>query len=435
VHRDDVVFTVYDSELETFRSVRDKWNEIFWQGRFDIDYSRQRKRHVSHVPWRDRLPDPLRGLALWLHAPRRRAMVAFECWRLSVKSNAARTCIERLQSIVLSAKLRRELWDAAGRRRTVVPPDLVFGPAIDINENDVLVVAGTGWLNIRPTLYVDLKKRYRNRLVFLCHDVIPLLFPQLYDNRTVDMFREYIHAIMPIADLVIFNSHRSEQDTREYCVANSLPIGKTRVMQFGTKFICPSTAVVRPLPSGLETDHYALYVSNFDKRKGHALLFSIWKRLLAQGVPQAHRFKLVFVGHRESGNMLLDEIESHPSVGGSLLILSSIGDDTLATLYQQAAFCLFPSLYEGYGLPVIEAFSYGKAVLASTGGALPEVVGDLSPCLDPFDEQAWFETIKLWIEQPAARLPFEAAIRELFRPIKWQEAAQEFFHLLDAELE
>ena len=117
-----------------------------------------------------------------------------------------------------------------------------------------------------------------------------------------------------------------------------------------------------------------------------------------------------------------------------MLILSRIGDDTLATLYQHAAFCLFPSLYEGYGLPVIEGFSYGKAIIASTGGALPEVIGDLSPCLDPHDEQAWYDAIKAWIEQPAARAQYEAAIRERFRPIPWKEAAEEFFRLLDTEL-
>ena len=66
---------------------------------------------------------------------------------------------------------------------------------------------------------------------------------------------------------------------------------------------------------------------------------------------------------------------------------------------------------------------------------MPEVVGDLSPCLDPLDEQAWFEAIKLWIEQPAARARFEAAIRNRFRPTTWQEAAEGFFRLLDIELQ
>ncbi len=79
-----------------------------------------------------------------------------------------------------------------------------------------------------------------------------------------------------------------------------------------------------------------------------------------------------------------------------------------------AAFCVYPSLYEGFGLPVIEAFSLGKAVIASSGGALPETVGRFAPCLDPNDEDAWFETLKQWIEDPAIRERHETIIRAEF---------------------
>jgi glycosyltransferase involved in cell wall biosynthesis len=117
-----------------------------------------------------------------------------------------------------------------------------------------------------------------------------------------------------------------------------------------------------------------------------------------------------------------------------LIVLSGVPDTVLTELYRNAAFCLFPSLYEGYGLPAVEAFAFGKAVIASTGGALPEVVGDFSPCLDPRDEDAWFETMRNWIADPAARAPFETAIRERFRHPTWSEAAELFFAAIDAEL-
>jgi glycosyltransferase involved in cell wall biosynthesis len=131
---------------------------------------------------------------------------------------------------------------------------------------------------------------------------------------------------------------------------------------------------------------------------------------------------------------LVAEIDAHPSLGKDLIVLSGVPDTVLTELYRNAAFCLFPSLYEGYGLPAVEAFAFGKAVIASTGGALPEVVGDLSPCLDPRDEDAWFETMRNWIADPAARAPFETAIRERFRHPTWSEAAEQFFAAIDAEL-
>jgi glycosyltransferase involved in cell wall biosynthesis len=111
--------------------------------------------------------------------------------------------------------------------------------------------------------------------------------------------------------------------------------------------------------------------------------------------------------------------------------LAGVSDAVLDLLYRHAAFCLYPSLYEGYGLPVVEAFARGKAVIASNAGALPEMVQDFSPCLDPRDEDAWRETLKTWVGDPTARAPFEKAIRERFRHPSWEEAAAGVFSAVD----
>jgi glycosyltransferase involved in cell wall biosynthesis len=186
------------------------------------------------------------------------------------------------------------------------------------------------------------------------------------------------------------------------------------------------------LPEGIESGHYALFVSTIEPRKGHRFLYRVWVRLLETGIPQAMRFKLVFVGRHEwMVDDLMHDLKSNPILGDTLQILSDVDDAQLATLYDGAAFCVFPSIYEGYGLPIVESFLRGKAVIASTGGAIPEVTGEFSPCLDPEDEDLWYVTLKKWIEDPAARRPFEIAIRERFRHPSWKEAAVQFFAILD----
>jgi glycosyltransferase involved in cell wall biosynthesis len=114
------------------------------------------------------------------------------------------------------------------------------------------------------------------------------------------------------------------------------------------------------------------------------------------------------------------------------VVVHDIDDDVLAALYEAAAFCLYPSEYEGYGLPVVEALAHGKGVIASTGGAIPELVQEFSPCLDPKNEDAWYRTIKEWIVDPDARRPFEQAIRMRFRHPTWAEAAARFFAIVAA---
>ena len=171
-----------------------------------------------------------------------------------------------------------------------------------------------------------------------------------------------------------------------------------------------------------------MFVSTIEPRKGHRLLYTVWRRLVAEGVPQAFGFKLVFVGRLGwLVDDLLAEIRNDAEVAKHLVMIHGVDDGLLTALYQAAAFCVYPSVYEGYGLPIIEAFSFGKAALVSTGGALPEVVQGLSPCLDSADEQAWYETMKKWIESPQCRAPYEQEIRTRLRHPTWSEAAAIFF--------
>src|SRR5262249_46639184 len=174
------------------------------------------------------------------------------------------------------------------------------------------------------------------------------------------------------------------------------------------------------MPDGLEAGRYALLVSTIEPRKGHRLIYDAWVKLVEAGIPQRSRFKLVFAG-REGWMVgdLMRDLRHDPHIAGTLELLTDADDATVAALYRNAAFCLYPSRYEGYGLPVIEAFRYGKAVLASTGGAVPGVVGDLSPCLDPGDREAWQRMLGTWIEDPAARAVYEERIHTSFRHPPW----------------
>jgi glycosyltransferase involved in cell wall biosynthesis len=195
-------------------------------------------------------------------------------------------------------------------------------------------------------------------------------------------------------------------------------------------------ATAKPLPAGLERGRYALLVSTIEPRKGHRLIYDAWVKLLEAGIAQRSRFKLVFAGRK--GWMvddLMRDLLSDPRIAGTVEIFTDADDATVSTLYRDAAFCLYPSSYEGYGLPVVEAFQYGKAVLASTGGAVPEVVGSFSPCLDPTDGEAWRNMLATWIEDPAARAVYETRIRTSFRHPNWDESARTFFRLVRGEPE
>jgi glycosyltransferase involved in cell wall biosynthesis len=382
----------------------------------------------------DAIPATLKPAFLWVVQFGRMMLRRLEIVRLTTRRAWAGDLADRLQRQLMSQKYRKLLIRPDETRRPFFPYDMAVGARVELQSGDVLICAGSGWGHTNIGALRDMKARSDFRLILLCHDLIPLLFPHFYRDYEVRLFRTYMHQALAIADRVVFSCRKMEADCRAYCAREHITLRDTAVVPFGFEVRANGFGQGSQLPAGLEAGRFALLVSTIEPRKGHAMLYRVWRRLLAEGVPQSKRFKLVFVGR--PGWMvetLMSDLRNDRQVAGSIIIISDIGDDVLASLYAAAAFCVYPSEYEGYGLPVVEAFAHGKAVLASNGGAVPELVQDFSPCLDPNDEEAWHAAIGEWIVNVDARRSFELAIRSRFRHPNWSEAAALFFANLAAE--
>lgn len=376
----------------------------------------------------DRIPAALKPAFLWIVQTRRMALNRLERLRLGTQRPWLARLADRLQRRVMSGKYRHLMVRDDDTRRAFFPYEMAVGDRFKFGPDDTLVCAGSGWGHTNIKVIGDLKSRIGFHMALLCYDIIPLIFPRFYRDNDVGLFRNYMHSALHTADHIVVTSHRVEADCRTYCTRHNIGVGDITVepLGFDVKVACPEVAT--KLPTSLRPGQFAMIVSTIEPRKGHRLLYQVWRRLVAEGVPQASGFKLVFVGRPGwLVDELLADIQNDSQLAEHLLMIRDADDDLLIALYKSAAFCVYPSMYEGYGLPVIEAFSFGKAVLASTGGALPELVQGFSPCLDPTDELAWYEKMKEWIESPQARIPYEEEIRMRFRHPTWSEAAANFF--------
>jgi glycosyltransferase involved in cell wall biosynthesis len=386
----------------------------------------------------DSVIDPIHLLRRKLHPVRRwlsryPAVMALEHMRLTTRSAAVQRAAGVFQRILFLNQRVPPFVDSQGNRVAVIPPHLAFGPVLSLGPRDVFISAGYDWLHKGIGEIVGHKRQLGFRLIVLCYDIIPLIHPEFFFVHDVEAFRDYWSMMFGLADCIIFNSRRIEADARLFCQKMGIRIGNTAVVPLGydARHVDDDAPVC--LPAELEPGRYAVFVSTVEPRKGHGLLLRVWRRLLADGVPQRHRFNLVFVGRRGwKVDPLLREIDAMVGPETWLRHYADMSDQDLSRLYRHAAFCLYPSVYEGFGLPIIEAYSHGKAVLASRGGALPETVGGLSPCLDPHDEAAWYVSLKQWIEDPSLRQPFEDKIRASFSPAPWQEVAERFFAVASA---
>jgi len=167
-----------------------------------------------------------------------------------------------------------------------------------------------------------------------------------------------------------------------------------------------------------------MFVSTIERRKNHVALYQAYHLLCAQG----HRDDLptlVFVGMPGWGvEDLLSDIRLDPLTQGKIKLLDHVSDADLQLLYNSAEFCLFPSFYEGWGLPVAEALSHGKLVLSSDQGSLPEVGGDLVTYIDPWSARDWANKILQFSLDQDLRREHEARVRDEYTPRSWEQGVK-----------
>jgi glycosyltransferase involved in cell wall biosynthesis len=412
--RPDIVLSIYDSSTGFFHAIEPAWAAqiVDWNATLEIlnfDYRRDRTKLRNRLPSR-----------YWL-------LMRLERTRLTSRHIGVRRAIDALQRLMLlSRHMPMPFADRSGRRLPVVPAKLAVAGRLTLGPRDIVVSAGFDWYQLDASKIAAMKRQCGFRYVAMCYDIIPLLFPEFYDEQTVDLFRRHWEAAFPLADRVLVNSRRVEADVGAYCAKRAIRAPDIKVVPLG---YCPpaDAAPGTSLPGGLEGGRFVLFVGTVEPRKGHEMLIRVWRRLLAAGIPQRHRFKLAFVGRR---GWMVDELFhqiEELSRGGTLVHLADLDDGELAGMYRACAFCVYPSLYEGFGLPIVEAFSFGKAVISSAGGAVPETTNGLSPCLDPTDEDAWFRELQCWIEDGETRAPYEARVRQSFSHPDWERAAAQFF--------
>lgn len=149
-----------------------------------------------------------------------------------------------------------------------------------------------------------------------------------------------------------------------------------------------ATAGFRPAPGPEQNQPYLLYVGTLEPRKNIGLILDLWRELRRE-----HPIDLVLAGRRRAD---FPEIPAEPG----LRLAGLTPEEELPALYSGAIACLYPSYYEGFGLPVLEAMQCGALVIASRDPAVIEVAGDGAILLDVGNRGLWMEALRSALEQP-----------------------------------
>ena len=338
--RPDIRFVVFDKTLPAWHEVRREWVGplIRWDTRLDsprAHFTARRRGWRRHMPSRFLL------------------ILALERRRLSSQSSLAQRMFAAAQRLLCWPNgLPWPLADGKGVRRNAIPAEAALnkfepGPA------DTILSVGN-YFHSDFEAIPALKRRHGFRYVTMCHDLIPHRYPAFLKDEVVRDFRRHWQAMLPVADCVLVLSRAVERDIRDYCRDQGLTLARVAVM-LPPGCDMAGAAPAAALPAGLASGRYALFVATVEPRKGHAMILDVWQRLVDEGVPQHHGFKLAIVG-KPGWKMddVLRRLGEPAAFAGTIVYLAEADDAVLAGLYRDCAFGVLPSIYEGYGMPLVE---------------------------------------------------------------------------------
>ena len=235
-------------------------------------------------------------------------------------------------------------------------------------------------------------------LVVTFHDLAVLRHPDAFNRWT----REYSRRVLPrVAEAATRLIAVSEFTKRELLEVLDVPEDKVRVIP---------NAVGEPFTAEGEAAEgdYVLAVSTLEPRKNLPRLVEGYERARLNGLP------LLVAGAAGWGDVPVD--------GSGVRWLGEVGDEELARLYRGARCVAYVSLYEGFGLPVLEAMACGTPVVAARTGALEEVSGDAAVLVDPLDPDAIAAGLNEAIDR---REDLRAQGLKRARAFDWQDVARE----------
>jgi glycosyltransferase involved in cell wall biosynthesis len=254
------------------------------------------------------------------------------------------------------------------------------------------------------------------RLVVTVHDLAFLVVPSCFPRRWRAMYRLGLWAAVRRADALITPSTNTADDL----------IARTRVE--------PSLVHVIPQAAGLDeaavdpeprVDRlnlprpYVLFVGTLEPRKNLVPLVRAYRRVAARGIP--HSLVLAGPPGWRNQELLTEVARAGP---GKVVLTGALPPADLDAVYRQADLFVYPALYEGFGLPVLEAMARGVPTICSSTSSLPEVAGKSALQADPASVDSMADAIERVLTDPLLAQRLRRAGPERARQFSWEETAR-----------
>jgi len=276
-----------------------------------------------------------------------------------------------------------------------------------------------------------IQKKPKCRVIVTFFDLIPLIFKKVYFNSWSDAIKkEYLrrlNTIDSIADFILPISYSTQEDLRKYLKINP---AKMRTVYLGSKKEAGKYKEYRSLdPSPRK---YILYVGGFDPRKNIEKSVLAFKHL----VEKYHHNDLEYliVCHYDTFTKTkFYNFVQETGLCGKVHLTGFISKPELNNYYKNAELLFFPSLYEGFGLPVVDAIASGLPVVVSNCSSLPEIAGNAGLICNPEDPADMAEKINLILSNSDLRARLSVQGIQRSKLFTWEKSAEEYLQIIESK--
>ncbi len=258
-------------------------------------------------------------------------------------------------------------------------------------------------------------------LVLTIHDVSYERHPEWYPYRRDWLRRAFYRRSAHMATHILTDS---EFSAHEISAAYGIPRERITVALLGVsaRFAACLAQAPGELPRGVVRP-YVLHVGDLHARRNLAVVVDALSAARQAGlVPE--NLKLVLAGLDHGVTHVLHARAAERGSADLIVSVGAVSDAVLETLYTCATALMYPSLYEGFGLPVLEAMAHGTPVVASKETSIPEILGEAGVLLDPYDVTAWTEAVVTVVNDERQRDTMKALGRARAAEFTWARTAR-----------
>jgi glycosyltransferase involved in cell wall biosynthesis len=273
----------------------------------------------------------------------------------------------------------------------------------------------------------EVRKSNVKQVFITSYDIIALLYPQYFEKDTIDMVKSIVNSIT--------------RDTWVLCISEAT---RNDLLNYLKDKIDPKKTVVTELAASenfyrsLNKDHnkqirikynipecpYILSLCTLEPRKNIESVIKGFVRIVQQeNIPDLN---LVLGGAKGwLFDKIFDELEASSTIKERIIVTGYLADDDLASVYSDALAFVYPSFYEGFGLPPLEAMQCGTPVITSNTSSLPEVVGDAGIMVEPTDLDALCQAMLTIYKNSSVREQMVQKSLERASKFSWERCAGE----------